>query len=780
MADALDLAKCAIQVMKKNNQRSIGAAVLSRSQKSLELIWRLDLFEFLDNEQFSNFDSLLLSIGDCEICLPEEISDQSKLDNRKILGLIKGKNLVQHNVNKSLFKSANIDEALRKLVGDSSHVVNVADTECPQAYGCIQCLIKQYDLLKDQDSLGKYYLHLSSLNSFMKLDSAAAEAVNLLPHISHPSKYGSIFGVLNRCKTKMGQRLLERWLRQPLLDDVEINKRLDVVQIFTSSAVARNRLLEGPLHNLPDLELIISKMEKKNAGLSEIFRIYLFTKCIPRIVSILEEFIELSSSSQINGEDYTAMSEVVRDRYLSPLSRVCNKFELYQQLVEHVLDMSQLPDLYVSAQHDEVLQELKEELEGLAPEAEKVLMEAQGHFISTKLDIDPIHGYSLRLSKPTEERELKSANKKYQIITIQKNGVHFTTPTLRTLGERLRAVESSYKTLQQEVVRKAVETAATYLPVVESACYLISELDVLLSFATVAALSPDPYVRPRILPRGEGIIRFKEARHPCVELMDDMRFIANDYELQRDISGFQIITGPNMGGKSTYLRGVGSIVVMAQIGSFVPCSEAEFSVVDCVLARVGAGDAVQRGVSTFMAEMLEAAVILRTATPDSLIIIDELGRGTSTFDGFGLAWAISEYIASKLRCLCLFATHFHELTALDKDHTGIANKHVTAEIDDNKVKMLYRVQSGPCTQSFGVHVARTAGFPASVLQEAKRKADQLEQVGQDEEDPKITNAKRACMEDTMNAFCEVEVNKLSATEVKNKLKDMFPSYNLMV
>ncbi len=337
----------------------------------------------------------------------------------------------------------------------------------------------------------------------------------------------------------------------------------------------------------------------------------------------------------------------------------------------------------------------------------------------------------MRLTR-TEAGCIRNSSK-YQECSTQKNGVYFTTKNLQAYRRDFDQLSQNYNRTQSGLVNEVVGVAASYCPVLERLAAVLAHLDVIVSLAHCSVHAPISYVRPKIHARGEGSTILKEARHPCMEMQDDVQFITNDVSLTRDKSSFLIITGPNMGGKSTYIRQIGVVALMAQIGCFVPCAEAELTIFDSILARVGASDSQLKGVSTFMAEMLETANILKSATAESLIIIDELGRGTSTYDGFGLAWAISEHIVKEIGCFALFATHFHELTALAEQYPQVANLHVAAHISgadgDNgkrEVVLLYKVEPGVCDQSFGIHVAELVRFPDKVVRMAKRKADELE------------------------------------------------------
>jgi len=363
-----------------------------------------------------------------------------------------------------------------------------------------------------------------------------------------------------------------------------------------------------------------------------------------------------------------------------------------------------------------------------------------------------VHGWSLRLTR--NEAGCIRNKKQYQEIATQKNGVHFTTTALAGMRRDFDQLSENYNRTQSGLVNEVVTVAASYTPVIERLASILSHLDVIVAFSHASIHAPIPYTRPKLYPRASeciaqsipGSTSLLEARHPCLEQQDDVSFITNDVHLHPSnpdatISptgpSFLIITGPNMGGKSTYIRQLACIALLAQTGCFVPAAPgATLTIYDSILARVGASDSQLKGVSTFMAEMLETANILKSATRDSLIVIDELGRGTSTYDGFGLAWAIAEHIVRGIGAQAVFATHFHELTRLGEMYKGqVENLHVVAHVGGEKgesnggkreVTLLYRVEPGVSDQSFGIHVAELVRFPQKVINMAKRKAAELE------------------------------------------------------
>jgi len=305
--------------------------------------------------------------------------------------------------------------------------------------------------------------------------------------------------------------------------------------------------------------------------------------------------------------------------------------------------------------------------------------------------------------------------------------IKFQDSALDNFSSLFREYTEKYSEQSRTLIKEIMNIAMSYMPVLETAHQIVAEIDLFTTLAFVSFSAVPPYVKPNITP-SDGNIELIDCRHPVLESQTDFNYIANSAQLIRGESSFQIITGPNMGGKSTYIRSIGVNILMAQMGCYVPCQSATIPICDSILARVGASDSQLRGVSTFMAEMLETASILSSATRNSLIIIDELGRGTSTYDGFGLAWAISEYICKKLHSFCLFATHFHELTQLQEELPMVKNFHVAAQPDTKGkgLTLLYEVRPGPTDQSFGIHVAELANFPEDVIKIAKAKASELE------------------------------------------------------
>ncbi|KAF1333648.1 DNA mismatch repair protein, partial [Globisporangium splendens] len=733
MSDLDDAAQPEIAIQIKNTKllKQVGVAVrrprLRRSCVKGQADedtkhWEFVLYAFSDSSELTNLETLLVQIAPSRCYLPAGLSQEPHVgDSKKLHSLLKALDVANAYTKKNSFKETNLESNLGRLLGAASMAAYKNELDMELATGSLACLIDALELMSDAESFGCYTLCEGNLSSAMQLDSSAIWSLNLLPDPANKSttRYGgSVLEILNRGKTPMGRRLLERWIRQPLVNLKDIQERQNIVQIFVDDTSLRMELLDECMKALPDLERLgITLEKKKNVKIDDLVNVYDAAKgAIPRILSLLSNY---------EGE----CASIMQEKYTTPLTKILDDLSGYMELIEEVVDLDTRPNLVVNAKHDEDLLALRNEWNDVLADIEdehRNARETIGGDI--KCEKDKVREFVFRIVNTKEEARI-SKLPYVHICQVLVSGVQFTTFKLKALASEHRRIKQEYEKRQANLLNAAIDVATTYVPVLEAATSALAELDVLLGFAHAACHAGSGYCRPTLEDNGECVV-LTSSRHPCVELQDQVDFIPNDYHLVRDESRFQLITGPNMGGKSTYIRQLGTIVVMAQIGSFVPADVARLPVFDKLLVRVGAGDLQQRGVSTFMMEMLEASAILHKATDRSLVIIDELGRGTSTYDGFGLAWAISEYLLDKVRAMCLFATHFHELTSLAQEHPrGFANKHVTAVAGDKQITMVYQVRDGACMESFGVHVAAMAGFPASVIDCARHKSHELESFG---------------------------------------------------
>ncbi|EGZ29796.1 hypothetical protein PHYSODRAFT_261139 [Phytophthora sojae] len=728
-------AEVALQIRNEKHLKQVGVAV-RRPRARASCVkgcagedtrqWELLLFSFSDSSELANLESLLVQLAPSTCYLSAELEQSQAVgDSKKLHALLQTHEVACVYMKKQLFQDVSgVETNVARLLGASTMAEYKDVLASKLAAGSLACLIDALGVMADADAFGCYTLQEGNLSSAMQLDSAAVWSLNLLPEPSATTAGatrfgGSVLEILNRGKTPMGRRLLERWIRQPLLDVNQIETRQSLVQLFVDDSSLRMELLDECMKALPDLgRLAVSLERKKHAKITDLVSVYdAAVGAIPRVQKLLKE-------TTAGGDE--ALASLVKEKFAAPLEKVLADLQGYTELVKEVVDLDSRPNLVVNAKHDKDLQALREEWDGILADIEdehRNALDTIGGEI--KCEKDKVRGFAFRVVNKKEESRL-SKLPYVHICQVLVSGVQFTTTKLKALAADYRRVRGEYEERQAHVLNAAIDVASTYVPVLEAATSTLAELDVLLGFAHAACHAGSGYCRPTLEQDGDCIV-LTSARHPCVELQDSVDFIPNDYNFEREKSRFQLVTGPNMGGKSTYIRQLGTIAVMAQIGSFVPAEVARLPVFDKLLVRVGAGDLQQRGVSTFMLEMLEASAILHKATERSLVIIDELGRGTSTYDGFGLAWAISEYLLSKARSMCLFATHFHELTALKQEHPqGFANKHVTAVASDREITMVYQVRDGPCMESFGVHVASMAGFPASVIECARRKSQELE------------------------------------------------------
>lgn len=752
---------CARPAM-RNSLPVLGLAAWDPSAATLRVT---DLY---DNDTQSALETVFISTNARELVIPDDIPE---FDLRKLGELVDRCSIALTTRKKKCFDPTDTTAMVTRLTGKRLQHDALFDGKVTA--GATAALLDYCQLTNDMSLEGRVRVSELAVAGSMQLDTGAMRALNILPFPGDGGKTASLYGLLNRNKTSMGSRLLRRWLCQPLQSIDDINSRFNVVEAFVGAPDCRQTVRNDHLGKLPDLNLLCRRFTKDNgakASLQDVVRLY---QCSIRIPLLCAELINAAE----NG--------ILQTLYAEPLRKLAEELSNFEALVETTVDLEKIdngefvvnpsidPELgKLHAKQDAILDNIKEEFDTIRSRLGDTL----------KLERKDTLGYVFRLTRK-EERAIRG-KKQYSVLETRKDGVRFQTSSLRKLSNAYENIASEYAALEKDMRIKTLEVASTYVDVFVDVAAFIAELDVLCSFAFVSEGSRSHYVRPKMLPAGHGL-KLKQARHPIVEenLSDGIEFIANDIDLTRSSEdamqdeeetggSLVLVTGPNMGGKSTYIRSAGVLTLMAHIGMFVPADEAQVSITDRIFARVGAADNQHRAVSTFMSEMLETATILRFTTPNSLVIIDELGRGTGTTDGYGLAYAISKHIATKLRSACLFASHFYELTALADEAPHVRNKHVSAVTDGaagGRLTFLYEVRDGACDQSFGVHVAEMAHFPTCVVDMARAKADEMEGCGAAAKRVRVANvsdAERECGLQLMRDF-ESAVDELKTDSEEN-------------
>ena len=580
--------------------------------------------------------------------------------------------------------------------------IGLSDYECG--------MIASGALLKYLEETQKNSLsHMSRLTryatgNYMVLDSATRRNLELVETLREKQKRGSLLWVLDKTKTAMGARPLRKYVEQPLIDKESIVKRLDAVAELKDNAICREEIREY-LNPVYDLERLVGKITYQSANPRDLIAFQSSLSMLPSVKCILKDM----------------ESDLLKEIYeeLDPLEELC---DLVGRAIQEEPPLAMKEGGIIKDGYNEEVDRLrKAKSEGKNWLADLETKEREKTGIKNlRIRYNKVFGYYLEVTNSFKDLVPDYYTRKQTLA----NAERYIIPELKELEDTILGAEDKLCALEYELYCEVRNTIAAELTRIQRTAKAVAKLDVIASLALVA--ERNNYVRPKI--NEKGVIDIRDGRHPVVEKMipNDM-FIANDTYLDDKKQRISIITGPNMAGKSTYMRQAALIVLMAQLGSFVPASSANIGLVDRIFTRVGASDDLASGQSTFMVEMNEVANILRNATSKSLLILDEIGRGTSTFDGLSIAWAVVEYISNSklLGAKTLFATHYHELTELEGKISNVNNYCIAVKEKGDDIVFLRKIVKGGADKSYGIQVAKLAGVPDPVINRAKEIVEEL-------------------------------------------------------
>ena len=559
-------------------------------------------------------------------------------------------------------------------------------------------------MLETQKRDLEYIQPLTEVNqqNYVVLDASTKKALELTKN-SNQEKYGTLLWLLDHTHSAMGGRMLKSWIDHPLLNKEAIEERLDMVEIFVDNLIERETI-KDMINEIYDIEKLASRIAFGNVNARDLKWIASSLKVIPELKHQL---------LSLENEKLNKLAEQLLD--LTPITHLIDS-----AIVDNpplVIKEGNIIKEGYSKELDEY-RDAKKNGQNWLREFEEKEKERTG-IQKLKIGYNRVFGYYIEVTK--SQLNLVKDEFNYTRKQSLTNAERFITPELKEMEDKILSAQDRIVALEYEIFSQIRQYIKQYVHMIQDVAKVVAKVDVYISLAIVA--SRNRYVRPSF--NDEHCLHIVEGKHPIVEeVISSKNYIANDVDLDAH-NRIMMITGPNMGGKSTYMRQVTLTVLMAQMGSFVPAREACLPIFDQIFTRIGASDDLVSGQSTFMVEMLEANNALRYATEDSLIIFDEIGRGTATFDGMALAQGIVEYIAKKTKALTLFSTHYHELTLMNKD-LGIKNVHASADVSNDSIKFLYKIKEGATGQSYGINVAKLAKLPDEVITRAKVILDSLQ------------------------------------------------------
>lgn len=649
-----------------------------------------------------------------------------------------------------------VEKVLGKTAGDLG--INAHGAGCSAICGL-------FDYINDtqKTSVSRFTsIEVLKCDSFMGLDLNARRNLELTETLRNKERKGSLLWVLDSAKTSMGRRLLKNWIEQPLKSPARIIERLDAVDALRRKSVVLYEI-QALFEQVYDLERLMTKVMYKRANPRDLKALSATAMQLPFIKQQLEK-LDSSKLLQKYNNDISGLEEIVKlvERAIMDEPPVIVKdggvikdgFNQELDNLRHIMNHGQ-----------EIIAEIEQrerEITGIK---------------NLKIGYNKVFGYYLEVTRSYYDLIPDKWTRK-QTLT---NSERFITEELKNAENSILGAKDKALALEADIFGEVRDYLSTMLEKVQKTATAVASVDVLCSFADVAI--KNFYVKPEI--SLDGSIDIKDGRHPVVELMlRDEIFIPNDIYIDKKSNRMSIITGPNMSGKSTYMRQTALIVLMTQIGSFVPAKSAKISIVDKIFTRIGASDDLTAGQSTFMVEMSEVADILRNATPDSLVILDEVGRGTSTHDGVSIARAVAEHICTskKLGCKTLFATHYHELISLENELEGVKNYSIAVNRHGGNIRFLRKIVRGGVDESYGVDVAKLAGLPSKVVNRAKELLIEMENSNNIIKTKSADDSKQITF-DTVNrdiALSMLEktnINELTDSECRILLNDMMEVIN---